>query len=122
MTDWATLLEPLRTWWRRSQSASPRPAALFPTEPRTSSVPAELASLYAYLENRYASTVVLTFEQVEAILGRALPAPANTEREWWTGTALDTHRHAAAWMGAGRTATPNLAARTVTFERHERRS
>jgi hypothetical protein len=117
MTDWMTLLEPVRTWWHRVPPFSERPTAVFPIERSTPRVPAEYASLYTYLEHRYASTVVLTFEQMEALLGFALPASACTERDWWTGAAVHTHRHSAAWVGAGRIATPNLSARTVTFER-----
>jgi hypothetical protein len=80
-------------------------------------VPGEYQSLQKYLEERYASIVVLTFEQMEALLGFALPALAWTEQEWWTGAAVPTNRQSEAWTGAGRTAAPNLAARTVTFER-----
>lgn len=83
----------------------------------TPRVPAEYLSLYTYLEHRYASTVVLTFDQMEDLLGFALPAPAFTEPDWWTGAAERKNRQSEAWMGAGRTATPNLLARTVTFER-----
>ena len=86
-------------------------------ERSTPRVPAEYLPLYTYLERRYASTVVLTFEQMEGLLGFALPTPACLEQDWWTGAAVDTHRHSAAWMGAGRTATPKFSARTVTFER-----
>jgi hypothetical protein len=117
MTDWTTLLEPVRTWWRRAAPVSEAPMAVFPIERSTPRVPAEYVSLYTYLEHRYASVVVLTFEQMEALLGFALPASACAERDWWTGAAVHTHRHAAAWIGAGRRATPNLSARTVTFER-----
>lgn len=117
MTDWTTLLEPVRTWWQRVPPVSERPTAIFPIERSTTRVPAEYVSLYTYLEHRYASVVVLTFEQMEALLGFALPASACTERDWWTGAAVHTHPHSAAWMGAGRTASPNLSARTVTFER-----
>ena len=80
-------------------------------------VPAEYRALYTYLEHRYAAVVVLTFEQIEALLGGALPTPASTERDWWTGSAAHRQPHSAAWTGAGRTAIPNLSARTVTFER-----
>ena len=80
-------------------------------------VPAEYQGLYTYLERRYASTVVLTFEQMEALLGFALPTLACTDRDWWTGVAASATGYPAAWIGAGRTAAPNLAARTVTFER-----
>ncbi len=117
MTGWTTLLEPVRAWWRHARPVAEHPAAVFQMEPPRSPVPAEYLSLYAYLEHRYASVVVLTFEQMEALLGFALPASASTERDWWTGVAVQTHRHSAAWMGAGRTAMPNLSARTVTFER-----
>ena len=85
-------------------------------EQSTPHVSPEYRALYTYLENRYASVVVLTFEQIEALLGFALPTPARTEREWWTDIT-DTQRHCAAWIGAGRTAAPNLAAGTITFER-----
>ena len=112
-----TLLESVRTWWRRATPASERPPAVFSTERRTSRVPAEYQSLHTYLEHRYASIVVLTFEQMEALLGFALPAPACTEPGWWAGTGVGTSRYSEAWTGAGRTATPNLSARTVTFER-----
>jgi hypothetical protein len=107
----------MRTWWRRIQRASERPTTVVPIERSTPRVPAAYVSLYTYLEHRYASSLVLTFDQMEALLGFALPASASTEREWWTGAAVHTHRHSAAWVGAGRTATPNLPARTVTFER-----
>ena len=85
-------------------------------EQSTPHVPGEYRALYTYLEHRYASVVVLTFEQIESLLGFALPTPARTEREWWTDI-LDTPRHSAAWTGAGRTAAPNLGAGTITFER-----
>jgi hypothetical protein len=110
------LLESMRTWWRRVTRYQP-PAAIFTTPSRRSRVPDEYQSLHAYLEQRYASVVVLTFEQMESLLGFALPAPAGTTCEWWTGVAVPGRRYAEAWVGAGRTATPNLRARTVTFER-----
>jgi hypothetical protein len=79
-------------------------------------VPREYRALYTYLDHRYASVVVLTFEQIEALLGSALPGPARTEREWWT-EIVDAQRHCSSWTEAGRTAAPNLAAGIVTFER-----
>lgn len=85
-------------------------------EQRAAHVPREYQGLYAYLEHRYASVVVLTFEQIEALLGCALPGPARTERDWWTESD-DVQRHCSAWTEAGRTAAPNLAAGIITFER-----
>jgi hypothetical protein len=115
MTNWETLLQPVRAWWRRATPAAARPAAAAQVEPRGPAVPAEYLSLYTYLKDRYASTVVLTFGQMEALLGFSLPEPAGRDRDWWAAAAVRTH--SAAWTGARRTATPNLVARTVTFER-----
>ena len=74
--------------------------------------------LYKYLENRYANTVVLTFAEIEDLLGFALPDQARLRRDWWT----DRNTSAGAdyrdsWILASRTAAPNLLARTVVFER-----
>jgi hypothetical protein len=80
-------------------------------------VPDEYLGLYTFLEHRYASMVVLTFDQMESLLGHALPAPASTTRGWWTDDAGGADRQADTWTAARRTATPNLTAGTVTFER-----
>src|SRR6185503_17498406 len=56
-------------------------------------------------------------ERVESLLGCALPARARTALDWWTNPADDVDRHADAWNVARRSATPNLPARTVAFER-----
>lgn len=75
--------------------------------------------LHAYLQGRFADTAVLTFEQIESLLGFALPDGARTHDEWWAGRGADAGAsgHADAWKLAGRTATPNLQARVVAFER-----
>ncbi len=76
--------------------------------------------LYQYLEHRYADTVVLTFRQMEDVLGFALPAPARTDSAWWTygdGEAAVSPHHSEAWRLAHRTAKPNLPAGNVLFER-----
>ena len=112
-----TRLESVVARWRTATAAPERRTCDVPVERPAPRVPPEYLSLHTYLDHRYASVVVLTFEQMEALLGFALPAPASTEREWWTGAAVPTNRYAEAWTGAGRTATPNLMARTVTFER-----
>ena len=116
MTGWTTLLG-----WAGSRrplaAAVPlRTERIFALEQSAPGVPREYRALYTYLEHRYASVVVLTFEQIEALLGFALPTSARTEREWWT-EVVDVQHHCAAWTGAGRTAAPNLAAGIVTFER-----
>jgi len=116
MTDWTTLLRRLGIRRPLAAPVPQRTARIFPLEQVTPHVPREYRALYTYLEHRYASVVVLTFEQIEALLGFALPAPARREREWWTAGA-DPQQHCAAWTGAGRSAAPNLAAGVITFER-----
>jgi len=113
-----TFLERMSAWWHRETPVAEHRTAIVPVQPSPPRVPAEYLSLYTYLEHRYASTVVLTFDQMEALLGFALPEPARTRRDWWTtGAALRTDLHSDAWTMARRTATPNLLARTVAFER-----
>jgi hypothetical protein len=74
---------------------------------------------YEYLDRRYADTVVLTFGQIEDLLGFALPAPARSDPAWWTNAREGTAepRWSDAWTLARRTARPNLAAQHVVFER-----
>jgi len=87
---------------------------------RTSKVAGKYAPLHDYLANRYADNVVLTFAQIEDLLGGALPETARARDEWWTSTdsVADPSSSSDAWLLAGRTARPNLLARTVAFERH----
>ena len=86
---------------------------------RAAKVPGKYAPLHEYLANRYADSVVLTFAQIEDLLGSALPDTARARHEWWTSTdsVADTSSCSDAWILAGRTARPNLLARTVAFER-----
>ena len=75
--------------------------------------------LYKYLENRYANTVVLTFKEIEDLLGFTLPDQARLHSEWWTDTAAAVvgPNYSDSWILASRTAIPNMLARTVVFER-----
>lgn len=75
--------------------------------------------LYTFLQGRYADRLVLTFAQIEDLLGFPLPAPARLDREWWARAAAGAPPSAqsGSWIGASRTATVNLSARTVLFER-----
>jgi hypothetical protein len=84
---------------------------------KTAKIAGKAAGLHTYLANRYADMVVLTFSQLEDLLGFALPDSARTQQEWWTSTDRTTSSCSDAWILAGRTARPNLLARTVAFER-----
>jgi hypothetical protein len=88
---------------------------------RSATVSAEYKSLYKYLDERYANTVVLTFAEIEDLLGFTLPPVARLQREWWLMPEADgtPSVQSLSWTQASRTAAPNLAARTVVFERCE---
>ncbi|MBZ5559430.1 MAG: hypothetical protein LAO77_19335 [Acidobacteriia bacterium] len=118
----------LLEWTRRRQAAAyreraraerERPEPAEPPKPRGRTMVGKYLLLYKYLENRYAHTVVLTFAEIEDLLGFALPEQARFQPEWWTcaeGNALRPH-YSDSWVLASRTAVPNLPARTVVFER-----
>ena len=77
----------------------------------------EYHSLFAYLDHQHASTVVLSFFEMESLLGRPLPPIARSDDGWWTAAATQSSRQAEAWTEAGRTARPNFPSRNVVFER-----
>jgi hypothetical protein len=98
------------------------PITYLPREPDSEPLPViagEYLLLYEYLQNRYADRVVLTFGQIESLLGFALPDQARLSQQWWTNaevTAAQTD-YSDSWTLASRIATPNLLAQTVAFER-----
>jgi hypothetical protein len=111
-------MKSLIAWWRRpSPSPAPPFISVVPKTVNTRPVVREYQPLYAYLDHRHASTVVLTFLEMEALLGRPLPTVAHREQAWWTGASTDGSRQAEAWTMAGRTAQPNFVDGTVVFER-----
>src|SRR5258708_33257674 len=82
-------------------------------------VPAEYLPLHKYLDGRYADTVVLTFSEIEDLLGITLPDLARVEAGCWTdgdtdGTPSPEPR---SWTRTNMTAKPNLHAQIVVFTR-----
>ena len=104
---------------RRRSAARPEPeTAEEAPKPQGRVMSGKYVSLYKYLENRYANRIVLTFADIEDLLGFALPDQARLHPEWWTDTAgVAAPSYADSWILASRTATPNLLAKTVIFER-----
>ena len=90
-----------------------------PPQPHPSAVPAEYRSLHRYLDGRYANTVVLTFAEIEDLLGFALPATARIQQEWWANLDADSppSDQSRSWTQANRTAKASLLTQTVSFER-----
>ena len=81
----------------------------------------EYRLLHQYLRDRYADRVVLTFGQIEDLLGFSLPEAARLHLDWWggAGPAQGRSAQADAWTLARRTARVNLSARSVLFERSD---
>jgi hypothetical protein len=79
----------------------------------------EYRLLYKYLRDRFSDRLVLTFGQIEDLLGFSLPVAARLEHEWWetTRAVADRSAQSDAWTLAHRTAAVNLGAQCVTFER-----
>src|SRR3982751_489831 len=107
MLNWMKRRGPV-TYLQREPDAEPQP-----------SMSGKYLLFYKYLQNRYADTVVLTFGQIESLLGFALPDQARVDEEWWTNAEVSTAgtNYSDCWIWASRTATPNLLAQTVAFER-----
>ena len=108
-------------WMKRRRSSGnteTRPERDVPKRPSQRDV-GKYRTLYEYLEKRYAGTVVLTFRQLEDLLGFSLPDVARTDQSWWTTADSSSAevRCSDAWVLASRTARPNLGAQTVSFER-----
>jgi hypothetical protein len=108
--DWTDRL--VMTWTKR-------PVVTPPAKPRLFAVPAEYLSLHKYLDDRYANTVVLTFAEIEDLLGFALPERARVQPEWWANEDANSipSAQSRSWTQACRTAKANLLAQTVAFER-----
>ena len=106
-------------WMRGRGRAIAWPAAVVHAAQTPSVNVGEYQLLYKYLRDRYANRVVLTFAEIEDLLGFALPDSARLQLEWWDGGGPLTSRSAQSdsWTLASRTATVNLSARSVLFER-----
>jgi hypothetical protein len=112
------------SWIRRRSTPPARPAAVAIADAPAPASRARMKAgpyrlLHDYLRERFADSVVLTFGQIEDLLGDSLPADALSDGTWWSRTAVDaSDPHCSdAWVLANRTAQPNLRARTVIFDR-----
>ncbi len=109
----------VRCAFQRTAAGSPAHAVAQHTTNQPSAVAAEYRPLYQYLVERFADVVVLTFSQIEDLLGNPLPEIARAQREWWATPAAESAPsvQSLSWTQASRTATPNLRACVVVFER-----
>ncbi|MDX2274989.1 MAG: hypothetical protein NW206_06015 [Hyphomonadaceae bacterium] len=74
--------------------------------------------LREHLNRRGGRPEMLTFEDIEGIIGKQLPQSAVKHRSFWANDNQDHHSHARAWMGAGyRVAYVDRDEKVVRFER-----
>ena len=104
-------------WMKRriTTEEAPRPAVSPVREPRVNV--GEYQLLHKYLRDRFANRLVLTFAEIEDLLGFSLPERARVEDTWWSSAVGSLSAQSKAWMLADRTATVNLMAQCVVFER-----
>ncbi|MEZ5996933.1 MAG: hypothetical protein R3C25_14400 [Hyphomonadaceae bacterium] len=75
-------------------------------------------ALQYHLRRRNGRPEMLSFEDIEAIIGKALPQSAVKHRSFWANDNQAYHSHARAWMGAGyRVAYVDRDQKVVRFER-----
>ena len=79
----------------------------------------EYRGLHKYLHDRYADTIVMTFREIEDVVGFSLPDAARVEPAWWADADVNgvPSPQALSWTQADRAATPRLLAQVVVFER-----
>jgi hypothetical protein len=74
--------------------------------------------LHVYLRDRFANRVVLTFAEIEDLLGFQLPEAARVDCLWWQPAAHGVRSpQSKAWSLANRTANVSLPAQRVVFDR-----
>ena len=118
MGDW---IDTLTDWIRRRGTVMPPSIAAYEPVQRDRGDAGEYRQLFKYLRDRYANRVVLTFSEIEDLIGFSLPAPARAQRDWWASAGAAAHHSAQSnsWRLARRTATVNLSAQSVMFERDD---
>lgn len=73
--------------------------------------------LNEHLYSMAAESVLLTFSQIEEILGTPLPQSARKHAAWWANNPTG-HSHCRAWFDAGwRSSNVDLVSETVEFVR-----
>jgi hypothetical protein len=74
--------------------------------------------LRAHLDRRNGRPEMLSFEEIEAIIGAGLPKSATVHRSFWANDNQDHHSHARSWRLAGyRVAYVDRDQKVVRFER-----
>ncbi|WP_342598104.1 hypothetical protein MHB48_10830 [Psychrobacillus sp. FSL H8-0483] len=73
--------------------------------------------LHKYLKSKDSRRFVMTFLEVEEVLGFNLPVSASKYMAWWDSASQ--HTQAYSWTKAGFQAKPNLSEKKVEFVKYE---
>jgi hypothetical protein len=73
--------------------------------------------LNTYLKLIKSNVIVMTFSEIEKVLGFELPSSASKHQAWWDGSSQ--HTQAYAWTSADFKANPNLKERKVEFIKYQ---
>jgi len=76
-------------------------------------------SLRVFLKNSKNVTEVLTFQELEKILGFSLPNSARNRKEWWGNETniKSRHTHCKEWLNAGWKVDSVVLGKMVTFSK-----
>lgn len=73
--------------------------------------------LFEHLQHCNQTAVTLTFSEIEALMGRSLPASARAKKTWWSNRDSASALQAGAWVSAGyQVESVDLTQQTVTFK------
>jgi hypothetical protein len=73
--------------------------------------------LFRFLRSKDLDHIVMTFSEVESVLGFTLPISASKYIAWWDGASQ--HSQAYSWTEAGFKAKPRLREKKVEFIKYE---
>ncbi|MER1999519.1 MAG: hypothetical protein ABS882_07070, partial [Lysinibacillus sp.] len=73
--------------------------------------------LYKFLESKESNRLIMTFKEVEEVLGFTLPESASKYMAWWDGSSQ--HTQAYSWTRAGFKANPSLKEKKVEFVKYQ---
>jgi hypothetical protein len=57
--------------------------------------------LTVFLRDQVANEIILTFNEINDLMGVTLPLAARTHRQWWENQASAVGRQCHAWLSAG---------------------
>lgn len=73
--------------------------------------------LFEHLQHCHQAAVMLTFAEIETLMGCSLPESARRKRNWWSNRDSPSALQAIAWISAGyQVESVNLTQQIVTFK------